>query len=71
MKIGLLGGLLAALLSGLGLGGDWDADDRAPARTAVCPDDGPCAPYVPPKGPPTAVCPDDGPCAPWLPPRGK
>lgn len=69
MKIGLLGGLLAALL-GLGTGGGWDADDRAPA-TAVCPDDGPCAPYMPKKEPPTAVCPDDGVCAPYLPPRGK
>lgn len=68
MKIELLGGILAALLAGLGLGGDWDANDRAPraADTRVCPESGPCAPHRPPPDEPR-VCPDDGVCAPSRP----
>lgn len=67
MKIGLIGGLLAALLSGLGLGGDWDADD---SDRTVCPETGVCAPHRPPPDEPK-VCPDDGVCAPHLPPPAR
>lgn len=65
MKIGLLGGILAALLGGLGFGGSWDDDDRR-----VCPESGVCAPHRPPPDEPR-VCPDDGPCAPHLPPPAR
>lgn len=70
MKIGLLGGLLAALL-GFG-GGGWDADD-GPPPTVCAPADEECGVSKPPPGassvhrPKPAVCPDDGPCAPYLP----
>lgn len=66
MKIGLLGGLLTALLAGLGLGGDWDANDGP----AVCPETGVCAPHRPPP-PEQRLCPDEGPCAPHLPPPAR
>lgn len=46
MKIGLLGGLLAALLAVLGGGGDWDANDGPPEPT-VCPEE-PCGVHLPP-----------------------
>jgi hypothetical protein len=86
VKIGILGGLLAAIL-GLGWGGnDWDADDGAPAvcpetgvcapqrpppdEPRVCPESGVCAPHRPPPDDPR-LCPDDGPCAPHLPPPAR
>ena len=67
MKLGLLGGLLAALLAVLGPG-DWnDDDDPTPPPTVCAPADTECGVSRPP--PPT-VCPEK-PCGVHRPPPAR